>query len=166
MTGRFHIKTIKCSHILWENNLLNIWVGFSTQKNSLVETLESAANSTEIRIGVTPPVVFFPLSPCILTQVSLWNLDWDREKLLEAWMSNAENCCQRSGVQMPTPPPRGYNTWDTLPSPRTPRTTRSSITSPDEISLTPADDDCSLVRDQIWSSISECTASSVQSDIQ
>lgn len=82
-----------------------------------------------------------------------WHLDWDREKLLEAWMSNAEDCCQRSGVQMPIPPPRGYNTWDTLPSPRTPRTTRSSITSPDEISLTPADDDHSLVRDHIWSVI-------------
>lgn len=72
--------------------------------------------------------------------------DWDREKLLEAWMSNAEDCCQRSGVQMPTPPPKGYNAWDTLPSPRTPRTTRSSITSPDEISLSPADDNHSLVR--------------------
>lgn len=72
--------------------------------------------------------------------------DWDREKLLEAWMSNAEDCCQRSGVQMPIPPPKGYNAWDTLPSPRTPRTTRSSITSPDEISLSPADDDRSLVR--------------------
>lgn len=75
-------------------------------------------------------------------------IDWDREKLLEAWMSNAEDCCQRSGVQMPTPPPKGYNAWDTLPSPRTPRTTRSSITSPDEISLSPADDDRSLVRMQ------------------
>lgn len=61
-------------------------------------------------------------------------------------MSNAEDCCQRSGVQMPIPPPKGYNAWDTLPSPRTPRTTRSSITSPDEISLSPADDDRSLVR--------------------
>lgn len=65
--------------------------------------------------------------------------DWDREKLLEDWMSNAEDCCQRSGVQMPTPPPSGYNAWDTLPSPRTPRTTRSSVTSPDEISLSPTD---------------------------
>ncbi|XP_023580423.1 ankyrin repeat and IBR domain-containing protein 1 [Trichechus manatus latirostris] len=69
---------------------------------------------------------------------------WDREKLLEAWMSNPENCCQRSGVQMPTPPPTGYNAWDTLPSPRTPRTTRSSVTSPDEISLSPGDLDTSL----------------------
>lgn len=65
--------------------------------------------------------------------------DWDREKLLEDWMSNAEDCCQRSGVQMPTPPPSGYNAWDTLPSPRTPRTTRSSVSSPDEISLSPTD---------------------------
>lgn len=72
--------------------------------------------------------------------------DWDREKLLEAWMSNAEECCQRSGVQMPNPPPSGYNAWDTLPSPRTPRTTRSSITSPDQISLLAGDDDSSLVR--------------------
>ncbi|KAM9077731.1 ankyrin repeat and IBR domain-containing protein 1 isoform 6-T8 [Megaptera novaeangliae] len=59
-------------------------------------------------------------------------------------MSNPENCCQRSGVQMPTPPPSGYNAWDTLPSPRTPRTTRSSVTSPDEISLSPGDLDTSL----------------------
>uniref|UniRef100_A0A672KH75 RBR-type E3 ubiquitin transferase n=1 Tax=Sinocyclocheilus grahami TaxID=75366 RepID=A0A672KH75_SINGR len=93
-------------------------------------------------------------APLFTAEALLRAHDWDREKLLEAWMSNAENCCQRSGVQMPTPPPRGYNTWDTLPSPRTPRTTRSSITSPDEISLTPADDDHSLVRDQICSSIS------------
>lgn len=73
--------------------------------------------------------------------------DWDREKLLEAWMTNAEECCQRSGVQMPNPPPSGCNAWDTLPSPRTPRTTRSSITSPDQISLMPADEESSLVRD-------------------
>lgn len=72
--------------------------------------------------------------------------DWDREKLLEAWMVNAEECCQRSGVHMPNPPPSGYNAWDTLPSPRTPRTTRSSITSPDQISLMPADEESSLVR--------------------
>ena len=50
---------------------------------------------------------------------------------------------------MPTPPPSGYNAWDTLPSPRTPRTTRSSVTSPDEISLSPGDLDTSLV----WFSI-------------
>ncbi|PNI42016.1 ANKIB1 isoform 5, partial [Pan troglodytes] len=31
-----------------------------------------------------------------------------------------------------------------LPSPRTPRTTRSSVTSPDEISLSPGDLDTSL----------------------
>lgn len=72
--------------------------------------------------------------------------DWDREKLLEAWMKDAEECCQRSGVQMPNPPPSGYNAWDTLPSPRTPRTTRSSITSPDQISLMPADEESSLVK--------------------
>lgn len=71
--------------------------------------------------------------------------DWDREKLLEAWMSNPENCCQRSGVQMPTPPPSGYNAWDTLPSPRTPRTTRSSVTSPDEISPSPGDIETAVV---------------------
>uniref|UniRef100_A0A8C7HCD6 Ankyrin repeat and IBR domain-containing protein 1 n=1 Tax=Oncorhynchus kisutch TaxID=8019 RepID=A0A8C7HCD6_ONCKI len=64
-----------------------------------------------------------------------------KTNLLEAWMSNAEECCQRSGVHMPSAPPSGYNAWDTLPSPRTPRTTRSSITSPDEISLSPGDDD-------------------------
>lgn len=76
--------------------------------------------------------------------------DWDREKLLEDWMCSPENCCQRSGVQMPTPPPSGYNAWDTLPSPRTPRTTRSSVTSPDEISLSPGDIDMALVSFISW----------------
>ncbi|XP_030605213.1 ankyrin repeat and IBR domain-containing protein 1 [Archocentrus centrarchus] len=83
-------------------------------------------------------------APLFTAEALLRAHDWDREKLLEAWMANAEECCQRSGVQMPNPPPSGYNTWDTLPSPRTPRTTRSSITSPDQISLMPADDDSSL----------------------
>ncbi|XP_036452245.1 ankyrin repeat and IBR domain-containing protein 1 isoform X2 [Colossoma macropomum] len=92
-------------------------------------------------------------APLFTAEALLRAHDWDREKLLEAWMSNAEDCCQRSGVLMPTPPPRGYNAWDTLPSPRTPRTTRSSITSPDEISLSPADDDHSLC------GICMCTAS-------
>ncbi|XP_050795461.1 ankyrin repeat and IBR domain-containing protein 1 isoform X2 [Gopherus flavomarginatus] len=78
-------------------------------------------------------------APLFTAEALLRAHDWDREKLLEAWMSNPENCCQRSGVQMPTPPPSGYNAWDTLPSPRTPRTTRSSVTSPDEISLSPGD---------------------------
>ncbi|MEQ2190207.1 Ankyrin repeat and IBR domain-containing protein 1, partial [Goodea atripinnis] len=59
-------------------------------------------------------------------------------------MGNAEECCQRSGVQMPNPPPSGYNAWDTLPSPRTPRTTRSSITTPEQISLLAGDHDSSL----------------------
>ncbi|XP_036422491.1 ankyrin repeat and IBR domain-containing protein 1 isoform X1 [Colossoma macropomum] len=79
-------------------------------------------------------------APLFTAEALLRAHDWDREKLLEAWMSNAENCCQRSGVQMPTPPPSGYNAWDTLPSPRTPRTTRSTLTSPDEISLSPAEE--------------------------
>ncbi|XP_029104062.1 ankyrin repeat and IBR domain-containing protein 1-like isoform X2 [Scleropages formosus] len=74
-------------------------------------------------------------APLFTAEALLRAHDWDREKLLEAWMSNAEDCCQRSGVHMPTPPPSGCNAWDTLPSPRTPRTTRSSATSPDEISL-------------------------------
>uniref|UniRef100_A0A8C3PNG5 Ankyrin repeat and IBR domain-containing protein 1 n=1 Tax=Calidris pygmaea TaxID=425635 RepID=A0A8C3PNG5_9CHAR len=78
-------------------------------------------------------------APLFTAEALLRAHDWDREKLLEAWMSNPENCCQRSGVQMPTPPPSGYNAWDTLPSPRTPRTTRSSITSPDETSPSPGD---------------------------
>ncbi|KAM6373517.1 ankyrin repeat and IBR domain-containing protein 1 isoform 5-T8 [Alca torda] len=78
-------------------------------------------------------------APLFTAEALLRAHDWDREKLLEAWMSNPENCCQRSGVQMPTPPPSGYNAWDTLPSPRTPRTTRSSVTSPDEISPSPGD---------------------------
>ncbi|XP_066538894.1 ankyrin repeat and IBR domain-containing protein 1 isoform X2 [Hoplias malabaricus] len=83
-------------------------------------------------------------APLFTAEALLRAHDWDREKLLEAWMSDAEQCCQRSGVQMPTPPPHGFNTWDTLPSPKTPRTTRSSITSPDQISLSPADDETSL----------------------
>ncbi|KAG8138892.1 putative RBR-type E3 ubiquitin transferase protein, partial [Naja naja] len=62
-------------------------------------------------------------APLFTAEALLRAHDWDREKLLEAWMTNPENCCQRSGVQMPTPPPSGYNAWDTLPSPRTPRTT-------------------------------------------
>ncbi|XP_065146958.1 ankyrin repeat and IBR domain-containing protein 1 isoform X1 [Paramisgurnus dabryanus] len=78
-------------------------------------------------------------APLFTAEALLRAHDWDREKLLEDWMSNAEDCCQRSGVQMPTPPPSGYNAWDTLPSPKTPRTTRSSVTSPDEISLSPTD---------------------------
>ncbi|XP_067093821.1 ankyrin repeat and IBR domain-containing protein 1-like isoform X3 [Osmerus mordax] len=87
-------------------------------------------------------------APLFTAEALLRAHDWDREKLLEAWMSNAEDCCQRSGVQMPNPPPSGYNAWDTLPSPRTPRTTRSSITSPDEISITPGDEDSPLVSPQ------------------
>nr|XP_046254797.1 ankyrin repeat and IBR domain-containing protein 1-like [Scatophagus argus]XP_046254798.1 ankyrin repeat and IBR domain-containing protein 1-like [Scatophagus argus] len=83
-------------------------------------------------------------APLFTAEALLRAHDWDREKLLEAWMTNAEECCQRSGVQMPNPPPSGYNAWDTLPSPRTPRTTRSSITSPDQISLMPADEESSL----------------------
>ncbi|XP_073438091.1 ankyrin repeat and IBR domain-containing protein 1 [Dendrobates tinctorius] len=83
-------------------------------------------------------------APLFTAEALLRAHDWDREKLLEAWMCSPENCCQRSGVQMPTPPPSGYNAWDTLPSPRTPRTTRSSVTSPDEISLSPGDIDMAL----------------------
>lgn len=82
---------------------------------------------------------------CKISCICIFIEDWDREKLLEAWMSNPENCCQRSGVQMPTPPPSGYNAWDTLPSPRTPRTTRSSVTSPDEISPSPGDIETAVV---------------------
>lgn len=82
---------------------------------------------------------------CIISCIYIFPEDWDREKLLEAWMSNPESCCQRSGVQMPTPPPSGYNAWDTLPSPRTPRTTRSSLTSPDEISPSPGDIETAVV---------------------
>ncbi|XP_058503437.1 ankyrin repeat and IBR domain-containing protein 1-like [Solea solea] len=83
-------------------------------------------------------------APLFTAEALLRAHDWDREKLLEAWMIDAEECCQRSGVQMPNPPPSGCNAWDTLPSPRTPRTPRSSITSPDQISLMPADDESSL----------------------
>ncbi|XP_077576412.1 ankyrin repeat and IBR domain-containing protein 1-like isoform X1 [Stigmatopora nigra] len=83
-------------------------------------------------------------APLFTAEALLRAHDWDREKLLEAWMTNAEDCCQRSGVQMPNPLPSGCNAWDTLPSPRTPRTTRSSITSPDHISLITADEDSAL----------------------
>ncbi|KAL4616916.1 ankyrin repeat and IBR domain-containing protein 1-like isoform X2 [Arapaima gigas] len=80
-------------------------------------------------------------APLFTAEALLRAHDWDKEKLLESWMSNAEDCCQRSGVQMPTPPPTGYNTWDTLPSAHMPRTTKSSVTSPDEISM---DEDMAL----------------------
>ncbi|XP_048410192.1 ankyrin repeat and IBR domain-containing protein 1 isoform X2 [Stegostoma tigrinum] len=80
-------------------------------------------------------------APLFTAEALLRAHDWDREKLLEAWMLNPEDCCQRSGIQMPIPPPSGYNAWDTLPSPRTPRTTRSSVTSPDDVSLSPTDED-------------------------
>ncbi|XP_060938025.1 ankyrin repeat and IBR domain-containing protein 1-like [Limanda limanda] len=83
-------------------------------------------------------------APLFTAEALLRAHDWDREQLLEAWMNNAEECCQRSGVQMPNPLPSGCNAWDTLPSPRTPRTTRSSISSPDQISLMPADEESSL----------------------
>ncbi|XP_033836365.1 ankyrin repeat and IBR domain-containing protein 1-like [Periophthalmus magnuspinnatus] len=83
-------------------------------------------------------------APLFTAEALLRAHDWDREKLLEAWMKDAEECCQRSGVQMPNPPPSGCNAWDTLPSPRTPRTARSSITSPDQISLMPADEESAL----------------------
>ncbi|XP_034408999.1 ankyrin repeat and IBR domain-containing protein 1-like [Cyclopterus lumpus] len=84
-------------------------------------------------------------APLFTAEALLRAHDWDREKLLEAWMSDAGECCQRSGVQMPNPPPSGYNAWDTLPSPRTPRATRSSTTtSPDQVSLMPANEESSL----------------------
>uniref|UniRef100_A0A8C4YZ13 RBR-type E3 ubiquitin transferase n=1 Tax=Gadus morhua TaxID=8049 RepID=A0A8C4YZ13_GADMO len=84
-------------------------------------------------------------APLFTAEALLRAHDWDREKLLEAWMTNAEACCQRSGVQMPNPPPTGCNAWDTLPSPRTPRAARCSIpTTPDQICLAPADEDPAL----------------------
>ncbi|KAK1880854.1 Ankyrin repeat and IBR domain containing protein 1 [Dissostichus eleginoides] len=46
-------------------------------------------------------------APLFTAEALLRAHDWDREKLLEAWMSDAEGCCQRSGVTMPTPPPSG-----------------------------------------------------------
>ncbi|KAM6899830.1 ankyrin repeat and IBR domain-containing protein 1-like isoform 2-T2 [Xenentodon cancila] len=83
-------------------------------------------------------------APLFTAEALLRAHDWDREKLLEAWMSDAESCCQRSGVAMPTPPPSGYNAWDTLPSPRTPRTPRSpltlTLTSPTDSCLTPGEE--------------------------
>uniref|UniRef100_A0A1A8NSM8 Ankyrin repeat and IBR domain-containing protein 1 n=1 Tax=Nothobranchius rachovii TaxID=451742 RepID=A0A1A8NSM8_9TELE len=77
-------------------------------------------------------------APLFTAEALLRAHDWDREKLLEAWMSDAEGCCQRSGVTMPAPPPSGYNAWDTLPSPRTPRTPRSPLT----LTLTSPTDSC------------------------
>ncbi|XP_071378115.1 ankyrin repeat and IBR domain-containing protein 1 [Centroberyx affinis] len=83
-------------------------------------------------------------APLFTAEALLRAHDWDREKLLEAWMTDAEGCCQRSGVAMPTPPPSGYNAWDTLPSPRTPRTPRSpltlTLTSPTDSCLTPGEE--------------------------
>uniref|UniRef100_A0A8C7DSW2 Ankyrin repeat and IBR domain-containing protein 1 n=1 Tax=Oncorhynchus kisutch TaxID=8019 RepID=A0A8C7DSW2_ONCKI len=74
-------------------------------------------------------------APLFTAEALLRAHDWDREKLLEAWMSDSEECCQRSGVLMPTPPPSGCNAWDTLPSPRTPR-------SPLTLTLTSLTDSC------------------------
>ncbi|XP_023661980.1 ankyrin repeat and IBR domain-containing protein 1-like isoform X2 [Paramormyrops kingsleyae] len=85
----------------------------------------------DVLIVETADMLQVPLFPA---EALLRAHDWDREKLLEAWMSGAESCCRRSGVQMPAPPPRGYNAWDTLPSPRNPRTAPSSATSPDDLS--------------------------------
>ncbi|XP_045914261.1 ankyrin repeat and IBR domain-containing protein 1-like isoform X2 [Micropterus dolomieu] len=83
-------------------------------------------------------------APLFTAEALLRAHDWDREKLLEAWMPDAEGCCQRSGVAMPIPPPSGYNAWDTLPSPRTPRTPRSpltlTLTSPTDSCLTPGEE--------------------------
>ncbi|XP_068603387.1 ankyrin repeat and IBR domain-containing protein 1-like [Brachionichthys hirsutus] len=87
-------------------------------------------------------------APLFTAEALLRAHDWDREKLLEAWMSDADACCQRSGVAMPTPPPSGYNAWDTLPSPRTPRTPRSpltlTLTSPTDSCLTPGEEGLSM----------------------
>ncbi|KAM3596613.1 uncharacterized protein V6R79_017975 [Siganus canaliculatus] len=87
-------------------------------------------------------------APLFTAEALLRAHDWDREKLLEAWMSDADGCCQRSGVAMPTPPPSGYNAWDTLPSPRTPRTPRSpltlTLTSPTDSCLTPGEEGLSM----------------------
>ncbi|XP_068188533.1 ankyrin repeat and IBR domain-containing protein 1-like [Antennarius striatus] len=87
-------------------------------------------------------------APLFTAEALLRAHDWDREKLLEAWMSDADACCQRSGVAVPTPPPSGYNAWDTLPSPRTPRTPRSpltlTLTSPTDSCLTPGEEGLSM----------------------
>ncbi|XP_067112017.1 ankyrin repeat and IBR domain-containing protein 1-like isoform X2 [Osmerus mordax] len=80
-------------------------------------------------------------APLFTAEALLRAHDWDREKLLEAWMSDAEDCCQRSGVSMPAPPPSGCNAWDTLPSPRTPRSPLTlTLTSPTDSCLTPGDE--------------------------
>ncbi|XP_010871610.2 ankyrin repeat and IBR domain-containing protein 1 isoform X2 [Esox lucius] len=80
-------------------------------------------------------------APLFTAEALLRAHDWDREKLLEAWMSDSEGCCQRSGVLMPTPPPSGYNAWDTLPSPRTPRSPLTfTLTSPTDSCLTPGEE--------------------------
>ncbi|KAK6324189.1 hypothetical protein J4Q44_G00065280 [Coregonus suidteri] len=80
-------------------------------------------------------------APLFTAEALLRAHDWDREKLLEAWMSDSEGCCQRSGVLMPTLPPSGYNAWDTLPSPRTPRSPLTlTLTSPTDSCLTPGEE--------------------------
>ncbi|KAM9418254.1 LOW QUALITY PROTEIN: ankyrin repeat and IBR domain-containing protein 1-like [Salvelinus alpinus] len=80
-------------------------------------------------------------APLFTAEALLRAHDWDREKLLEAWMSDSEECCQRSGVLMPTPPPSGCNAWDTLPSPRTPRSPLTlTLTSLTDSCLTPGEE--------------------------
>lgn len=112
---------------------------------------ERTVGVTLVKFEVHAPVITVVLknSTSLKPRLSL-SLDWDREKLLEAWMLDADGCCQRSGVAMPTPPPSGYNAWDTLPSPRTPKTPRSpltlTLTSPTDSCLTPGEEGLSTVR--------------------
>ncbi|MEQ2175881.1 hypothetical protein GOODEAATRI_022259 [Goodea atripinnis] len=101
-------------------------------------------------------------APLFTAEALLRAHDWDREKLLEAWMSDAEGCCQRSGVTMPTPPPSGCNAWDTLPSPRTPRTPRSpltlTLTSPTDSCFTPGEEGMAMAFVENNPSIRWCPA--------
>ncbi|XP_061410534.1 LOW QUALITY PROTEIN: ankyrin repeat and IBR domain-containing protein 1 [Lethenteron reissneri] len=69
--------------------------------------------------------------PLFTAEALLRSHGWDRERLLEAWMLNSDECCQRSGVQPPPPPPTGQNSWGTIPDSRPPL--RSPITPPGDL---------------------------------
>uniref|UniRef100_A0A8C4Q4E0 RBR-type E3 ubiquitin transferase n=1 Tax=Eptatretus burgeri TaxID=7764 RepID=A0A8C4Q4E0_EPTBU len=53
--------------------------------------------------------------PLFTAEALLRSRGWDREHLLEAWMTDSVACCQRAGVQLPPPPPSGQNSWGTIP---------------------------------------------------
>lgn len=72
--------------------------------------------------------------------------DWDREKLLEAWMSNPENCCYDQVFRCQHHHQVGITPGTHSLLQERQGQTRSSVTSPDELSLSPGDLDTSSVR--------------------